>query len=478
MQSLPGPRPSPAQDASSQSAEMLGRGSLYTLATAAPLLSGAAFTPFTTRILGVREYGVAAACIVVTQIAALVLPLGIPAAVTRHVILERSGPAGGRSLLLRGLGLSLGLAVALAMTSRVWAPAFLDHGWRMAVVWASFAGAALGGVTLAQAYLRGVDRVAPFTAVAVTASLAGQGLGLSAAIIGRSADAYLLGLMTGYGLAATVGAVVSLRDGPQAKRSRELPGALRIGLPTVPHQVASYLASGALVIVAAHQAGAVGSARLQVALLVGSVPSLLVTSMNNAWAPAIYRSQGEARGVLLEQSAVHLGWLMAVCSIGVGAVSPWALMVVAPRGFQPEGLLLPTALAAWVGTLAVAYLASVHLVFAEGRSTALAWTTPMSLMLAVGVAVVAGRQWSLTGVAMGLPVFYLSQAGLVRALSIRVSPTRWSFRRVIPPVAVGGVITIATAALPVLGPGVPLRAATLLGAAGTLLVLGRRIWRR
>ena len=48
---------------------VLGRGSIYTLGTAAPILANAAVVPLVTRLLGKPAYGVVAIAIVVIQVA-------------------------------------------------------------------------------------------------------------------------------------------------------------------------------------------------------------------------------------------------------------------------------------------------------------------------------------------------------------------------------------------------------------------------
>jgi O-antigen/teichoic acid export membrane protein len=102
--------------ASSASRQLMGRGSLYTLATAAPLLSGIVLLPITTRILSVEQYGVVALCLVVIQFGAILASLGLTVSITRHAILEKSGIAGARGLVLASL-VAAGVVAALAGVS-------------------------------------------------------------------------------------------------------------------------------------------------------------------------------------------------------------------------------------------------------------------------------------------------------------------------------------------------------------------------
>ena len=78
--------------------------------------------------------------------------------------------------------------------------------------------------------------------------------------------------------------------------------ALRMGLPTVPHQVAIFLASGILVLVAGWLFGSAEAGRLQLAVLIGSAPGVLTSSLNNAWAPIVYRTPEHDRAEVLEHT--------------------------------------------------------------------------------------------------------------------------------------------------------------------------------
>src|SRR5450759_4207430 len=99
---------------------VLGRGSIYTLGTAAPILANAAVVPVVTRLLGKPAYGVVAIAIVVIQVAMMTGSLGMPSVITRQGILARSGVAGARSLLVRGSLMTVGLVAAAILTAPLW----------------------------------------------------------------------------------------------------------------------------------------------------------------------------------------------------------------------------------------------------------------------------------------------------------------------------------------------------------------------
>jgi len=99
---------------------VLGRGSIYTLGTAAPILANVAVVPVVTRMLGTPEYGVVAVAIVVIQVAMMASSFGMPSVITRQGILAGSGVAGARALVVRGSLMTGGLITAVILTAPLW----------------------------------------------------------------------------------------------------------------------------------------------------------------------------------------------------------------------------------------------------------------------------------------------------------------------------------------------------------------------
>src|SRR6476620_7741051 len=168
---------------------VLGRGSIYTLGTAAPILANAAVTPVVTRLLGREDYGVVATAIVVIQVGMMVGSFGMPSVITRHGILAGSGVAGARTLLVRGSLMTAALAGALLATAAWWSPT-LAAPLRSAVLLALAASAFFVIVENSQAVLRVLDRPGSFVAVSLVATLGGPLLGLALLLAGPSPDRY------------------------------------------------------------------------------------------------------------------------------------------------------------------------------------------------------------------------------------------------------------------------------------------------
>jgi len=462
------------------SREVLGRGSLYTLGTVAPILANVLVTPVVTRVLGRGEYGVVAIGLILVQVGAMVVGFGLAASITRHGILERSGVAGARALVLQGTALSTVLVVAAMLTGPLWGPAVLSVPWQPGLTWAALAAAGFVAVLNAQSLLRVQDRPVPFVVMSAVATLGGPLTGLALVSWHASdADDYLFGLLLGYLAAGLAGIALAVHGGRPRSERGDLVKALRVGLPAVPHLVALLLVQNALVLIVTRYFGPEDGGRMQIALLLGAAPALIVSALNNAWAPVVYRTAPEERGAALERTARDVAAVTVALSAGVALLAPFLLRFLAPAEFDPVELVPVAGVTAVGAVVSVAYLANVHLVFASGRSGGLAFASPLSLVAGLVVAVLLAGTGSLTAVAVGFPVTYLALAVGTSLLRRRVSETRWREAVLLGPIVAGFVLCGGAALLPAQGAvwlAVRFGLAVLLGIA--LLWLVRRIWRR
>ncbi len=452
---------------------VLGRGSIYTLGTAAPILANAAVVPVVTRLLGKPGYGVVAIAIVVIQVAMMAGSFGMPSVITRQGILAGSGVAGARALLVRGSLMTAGLVTAVISTAPLWDP-LVQVQLRSAVLLALAASAFFVVVENSQALLRVLDRPGAFVSLSLTATLGGPLLGLALLAEHRSPERYLSGLTAGYAAAAAVGLVLCLRGGRRGRERGDTRAALRLGLPVIPHLVALFLANGALVFLAGHLYDIAASGRIQLALLVGSSSAVITSALNNSWAPIVYRVPEHERGAVLAHTARDIATLTALISGGVALLSPWLMRFVADASFAPLELVPAVAIVAFGAVLSVAYLANVHLVFAAGRSLGLSLITPLSLLTGLATAYLAGRQ-NLVLLAVGFPATYAALAVGTAWLRRRVRAVPWSETALLRPVGLGLALCALGAVLPTSGaPALVRVAAAALAGFGTLR-LARRV---
>ena len=455
---------------------VLGRGSIYTIGTAAPILANIAVVPVVTRMLGKPGYGVVAIAIVVIQVAMMAGSFGMPSVITRQGILAQSGVAGARALLIRGSLMTVGLVAAVILTAPLW-NRLVQVPLRSAVLLALAASAFFVVVENSQALLRVLDRPVAFVSLSLTATLGGPLLGLAllaSSAPARSPERYLIGLAAGYAAAAAVGLLLCLRGGRPKREPGDTRAALRLGLPVIPHLVALFLANGALVFLAGQLFDIASAGRIQLALLVGSAPAVVTSALNNSWAPIVYRAPDHERGAILAHTARDITTLVALISGGVALLSPWLMRFVADAGFAPLELVPAVAIVAFGCVLSVAYLANVHLVFAAGRSLGLSVVTPLSLLIGLACAYLVGRQ-NLVLLAVGFPATYAVLALGTASLRRYLHAARWSETTLLVPAGVGLVLCVLGGVLPTSGTVALVRVAVAALAGLGTLWLGRRV---
>ena len=463
------PEPTSSETPRSASRQVLGRGSIYTLATAAPALSGTLILPVTTRVLSQEAYGFVSVCLVVIQFGAILAASGLGISITRHALLERSALEGARGLVFASIG-TAGLVTLVAVTTgRWWGELATGQRWSAALAVAVLAAGASGLVTNIQAYLRSVDRAWTYVLLASGGTLIGPALGILAiSVFGPRALGYVSGLAFAYAGAAVVGLVVVAKSGTLHFNLREMRSALRIGLPIIPHQLSVSLALGSMILITSHRLGLESGARLQVALFVGMIPTVVTASLNNAWVPVIMRAAPEERIATLSATSKDVGWIAAAGAAGVSVLSPWILTIAAPSSYGISELVPVVGLASVVAILSVLYLANSHLIYIAGKTSGFAVITPLSVACGVATALVLVGRWGLLGAAMGYVVTYAVLATLTGFMCRRVSDTFWN------PLPLWGPVVFAVAG-GIVGAFLPdgvIGVAARIGAAGIAAAIG------
>lgn len=452
---------------------MLLEGALYTVAAVAPVLVTVLVTPVVTRSLGAEEYGVVGLATTFIQIGLVVLSLGLAEPITRHGLLESSGLAGARWLVVVGVLPSAALTVGVAALSPWWVPALLHTAWRPAWPLSVAAAFLFGVVTNIQAILRSMDRPQWFVGLGMTASLGGPVAGLVAILlVGKSAECYVGGLIIGYAAALILG-LPAVRD-RRAHTSGDFRRALRMGFPMMFNQIASYVVTALLVTLTTRAESVATGGRVQLALFVGTAPSIVAVAVSNAWAPAIYRTPPADRSRAATAVARDVASVVAVIGGVIALLSPWILAVLVPVDYEPAILARVAAEATAGGVLTVVYLACVHVIMVTGRNMGLAVVVPTSVALAALVVRVLGLDRGVTHVGWGFPIAYVLLAALAVALRNVVGAVRWDIRPVIPWIAMSASLAAAGALLPLSATGTLIR---LLGSLA-LFLLGVRVVRR
>lgn len=450
-------------------AALLGRGSIYTVATALQLSAGLIVLPALTRLLPPREVGVVALAVVVQSVLGVVAAAGLPNAIFRVFFKGKEGPRRAR-LLLRYCLLGAILTAAVAqLTGPLWSRVFTDLGYGVALQLAIWSAVPLAVLMCSQALLRAEDRAGRFVVTMAGATAFAQALGL-AVVAGTDMGAagYVLGLLAGQSVAAGLAAVwAGLGTSPFRGTEGLMTETLRVGFPTVPHSLAIYvLAAGDRVIVEGQLGlGAVG--QYQVAYAVGALVLALLTAFNNAWDPIIYGEREERRWATLAETRAVLYQLGGMVSAALAIGAPLALLLAAPGEYDPFGLVPVTSVVVLSAVPMVSYLASAHVLIWEGRTGVMAWSTPLAASVNIGLNLALIPVFGLEGAAVATVLAYGLLALLTRRAARHLALVPASTRALLTAAAWAGTGTTASLVLPADGIWLAVRtlAALCIGAA-------------
>lgn len=424
---------------------LFGRGSIYTIAFGAQLSAGLLLLPVITRVLGPGQYGVVAAGAIVLQLLTYVAGAGLPGAVTRFYFDDDGGPDKARFLITASGVAGVILVTCAELTGSLWSGLFsgIEYGGAFRIaVWA-----ALPNVVLlaAQSQLRARDQAGRFVTLAIIAAVGSQLIGLTIALAtDRTAEAYFLGVLIAYVLAALT-AVILTRPSLSGDIST-LRSALALGLPTVPHTLAMLVIAAGDRVVIERLEGVEALGRYQVAYVIGGLGLVLVGALNNTWAPMIHASDEERRWRLLGDTTLSVARVAAIVAAGIAIAAPIALGIAAPESYEPETLIPVTAIVAASVMPYVLYLSRVHILFQEKRTGLLAWATPVVAVVNIWANLLLVPRLGLEGAALATVGSYALLAWIVSYRARRIVRVRFPTRQVAT-LFVAGASVVAVSAL-------------------------------
>lgn len=390
---------------------LFGEGTLYALANVAPMVTTILVMPLVTRILGKDEYSVIAVSITLYQAGLILLGLGLSSVVTRNALIERSGFAGAAGLLIVSTCLAVVFGACLIGLLPIISGVLLpDQSWKILVA-PVISSIGLTAMMSAQSFMRAQRRVGMFVVVGGVSSIAAPIAGLASLnTFGLQAGSYLFAVATVHLLMGLTAIGLCIRQFRPIISVEATVSALKIGLPTLPHQASGALLNVAIVGIAGRIGTPGDSAELQIALVLGTTTILMMSAFNSSWAPLIYGESPVNRPKVLEATSRLAVLLSALLVFGFLVMIPFVFRFVAGPVATNSG---PTA----AGVIALAapimtmYLANIHLVFASGRTGALAFSTPSALVASLLVVWMATHliQPPLIALSFAVPVFYSCQ---------------------------------------------------------------------
>lgn len=408
----------------------MGRGSIYTIATVIQLGAGILTIPILTRIVNPEEYGTITAALVVQAVLGTLAAFGLPAAISR-IYFRGHGPEGARALIAATALAATALAIVAELTGPLWSQVFegIDYGAELRLAVLSSIPIAVG--ISAQTVLQASDRAGAVVAFAATATLGAQGLGLVLAAGGGGPVGYLAGVTIGLYVALAIAWIsAGVELGPLGRRGAGgralVRGALRVGLPTIPHGLALYLLSAGDRVVVERLEGLSAAGAYYIAYAVGSLAIFLVTALNGAWGPILYGSEREVRWRFLADSAIEVTRVVALAAGAIALGAPIALDLFAPADYDLSGLGTVSALVASSGLLYLWYITSYNVIVWRGRTGILAVATPVSAVVNIALCALLIPPLGVDGAALATLISYGLLALLTWSRARRLASIPWN----------------------------------------------------
>jgi O-antigen/teichoic acid export membrane protein len=386
-------------------------GVLYVVGTVFQRGLGLLLLPFVTRVLGVEEFGLAATAAAVAALLAIVYGLGINFSIVRFFYDDPQDAARARwaALLRVQFLIAAGLAVVTYATGPLWASLFKDFGWNAALQASVLYGFALASQTTTQGVLRAARRPVAFVVTSLMQVGIGGGLGIVHAS-SHGASGYVLGLTIGSLIATATALFVTYRV-PEWRRDT-VTGGIRLGLPFMVHSLANWGLDLSTRLLVAGYLGLAAVGRYQVAFVVGSALTLVLTSIQAAFAPFYIGELSASERRITPPLLMLPVTTVAMCAtILLVLLGPALLGVVAPAEFGGAELVVGLAAA---GTLARApYFVGAAVLLDQKRSGSLARGSLSGAVLSVALSVILIQAIGVEGAAIATIAGIMVQATVV-----------------------------------------------------------------
>jgi O-antigen/teichoic acid export membrane protein len=403
--------------------------------------------PIVTRLLAPSSYGLVSAGLVVYALLSILAAAGLPDAALRSFFVGVDGPVRARRLVLAIAAIACVVALIADLSGPLWAPLF---GFRFGAVlrlavWGGAAGAVMLG---SQSLLRAAERAWAYAAVAITASVGGQALGLLLTAALRSPTAYMAGISLGAALAAVVGLTITGTWRSGFPTGAELREALGLGLPIVPHSLAVSMLASADRIIIAGILGLAATGRYQVAYAVGGIGVALLAALNQAWMPLLLGTAEEDRWEILVRTSRAVHVVAGLVASALALAAPLVLVLAAPPSYGRRGLV---AVAAVVAFSALPYATAgtyFQVVFLAGRTRIMALAAPLAAAVNIGLNLVLLRTWGLIAAALATVVAYAVLPGFVALRARRIVSLHGAARDAMSAWVLAAPFVLAGALLP------------------------------
>ncbi|MDO8106006.1 oligosaccharide flippase family protein [Isoptericola sp. b441] len=410
--------------ARSEHSGLFGRGLLYVVVMATPLVSATVISPILTRLLGPGDFGLVSAAISLNQLLVAAALVGLDQAVMVQRA-EDGNSTTSRGLVATGFVTSAAVMGLAAATAPWWGPAF-GFGDSSDVVWLTLAWTAPAAPVLMMAtLLLAENRLRPFALLSLVSTTGGQITALVFLLVGKPTAALYLEAAVAITLVSVVLGLVLTRPRWTGILDRAATvRALRLGVPMTMNAVAGYVLNAGDRILIQRTLGPVEVGRYQVAYTIGYVVVVLMYYVNQSWTPRFAELRDPHARLALQGTARNsLYRMLAPTVLGISLAAPVALRVFAPASYEPGTLAIVVVLIAVSAFPVAAGGASGRELLTLRRGRAIATSTVVAAVANIALNLVLLPRWGILGAAVATLLSFSLQS----AIKVAVLPRepRW-----------------------------------------------------
>ena len=349
-------------------------GNIYLFGALGQGLGPVVLTPILTRILDVKSYGEITFITSFAAILGILFSLGLPIVISRSYVLEEeSRPSITR--WFKQITISYLLLSALLIT-------FAGNNLNLFILAVAFPFAAM---QLILPLARAQDKASQFAFISVIGTLLP-----SIGVVLNNAFSSPISNPGALGLGAIIGALISFalvstKNDSTLKLSKySLSNSIKIGYSILPHMFAMVALLNIDKVIFGNQLDKTFSGYLQVIMLVGTAPILILSALNHAWLNQILlqlKSNSTKAFADLNQTILKLFILILILVGIINILSTQIINVLNPNLLVNSEVQKTIILTSIVSFIYVVYLANTHLLTWQKKFWVLGISTPTSVVL-------------------------------------------------------------------------------------------------
>ena len=349
-------------------------GNIYLFGALGQGLGPVVLTPILTRILDVKSYGEITFITSFAAILGILFSLGLPIVISRSYVLEEeSRPSITR--WFKQITISYLLLSTVLIT-------FAGNNLNLFILAVAFPFAAM---QLILPLARAQDKASQFAFISVIGTL----LPSIGVVLNNSIDSPISN-PGALGLGAIIGALISFalvstKNDSTLKLSKySLSNSIKIGYSILPHMFAMVALLNIDKVIFGNQLDKTFSGYLQVIMLVGTAPILILSALNHAWLNQILlqlKSNSKKAFADLNQTIIKLFILILILVGIINVLSTQIINVLNPNLLVNSEVQKTIILTSIVSFIYVVYLANTHLLTWQKKFWVLGITTPASVVL-------------------------------------------------------------------------------------------------